>query len=69
LGNLGNNRSLGGGVFELKISYGPGYRVYFAREKDRIILLLLGGDKSSQDKDIITAKGYWNDHKRRNENA
>src|SRR3990172_8813880 len=50
LGNLGRNRSVGEGVYELKIDYGPGYRVYYAIKKKTIVLLLMGGDKSSQQK-------------------
>lgn len=69
LGNLGNSRTVGGGVRELKVDYGPGYRIYFAQEGTHIILLLLGGDKSKQEKDIETAKKYWNDHKRRKRHA
>jgi len=65
LGSLGKNRSVGEGVFELKIDYGPGYRVYYAIEERTVILLLLGGDKSSQKGDIILARKYWKDHKRR----
>jgi putative addiction module killer protein len=65
LGNLGDNRSVGEGVHELRIDYGPGYRVYFALDGNRLILLLLGGDKSSQERDITTAKKYWLDHQRR----
>ena len=65
LGNLGDKRSLGEGVFELRIDFGPGYRVYFGIENKRVILLLLGGDKSSQNKDIAQAKEYWRDHQRR----
>jgi len=56
---------VGEGVHELKINYGPGYRVYYAIDGDKIILLLLGGDKSDQSKDINQAKVYWKDHKRR----
>ncbi len=66
LGNLGDNRPVGEGVRELRIDYGPGYRVYFALDGTRVILLLLGGDKSSQEKDIAQAKEYWRDHQRRN---
>jgi putative addiction module killer protein len=69
LGNLGKNRAVGEGVRELKVDYGPGYRIYFAQEGTNIILLLLGGDKSSQEEDIETAKEYWNDHKRRKRHA
>jgi putative addiction module killer protein len=65
LGNLGKNRTVGKGVRELKIDYGPGYRVYFAQEGTHIILLLLGGDKSNQEKDIEVAKKYLTDYKRR----
>jgi putative addiction module killer protein len=65
LGNLGKNRSVGEGVYELKIDYGPGYRVYYGFEKKTLILLLMGGDKPSQKKDIILAGKYWQDHKRR----
>ena len=68
LGNLVNNRAVGDGVFELKIDYGPGYRVYYALDGKTVVLLLLGGDKSTQDKDIARAKIYWTDHKRRYKN-
>jgi putative addiction module killer protein len=69
LGNLGKNRSVGEGVYELKIDYGPGYRVYYGLEKKTVVLLLVGGDKSSQKKDINQAKIYWKDHKRRRING
>jgi putative addiction module killer protein len=65
LGNLGRNRSVGEGVFELKIDYGPGYRIYYAIGKKTIVLLPMGGDKASQDKDIALAQTYWQDHRRR----
>src|SRR5277367_5542157 len=55
-GNPGNARSVGEGVVELKIDYGPGYRVYYAQRGELLILLLCGGDKSTQDKDIHRAK-------------
>jgi len=69
LGNLGNNRSVGEGVFELKVECGPGYRLYYAIEKKTIVILLLGGEKSSQSRDITLAKMFWQDHKRRKKNA
>jgi putative addiction module killer protein len=65
LGNLGRNRSVGEGVFEIKIDYGLGYRVYYGLEGKALILLLVGGDKSTQEKDIALAKTYWIDQKRR----
>jgi len=49
----------------LKIDYGPGYRVYYALNGKTVVLLLLGGDKSTQEKDILQAKTYWEDYKRR----
>lgn len=55
-GNPGDVRSVGGGVSELKIDYGPGYRVYFAQRGNTLVLLLCGGDKSTQNDDIETAK-------------
>jgi putative addiction module killer protein len=55
-GNPGNARSVGAGVVELKIDYGPGYRVYYVERGKLLILLLCGGDKSTQDKDIQRAK-------------
>ena len=69
LGNLGKNRSVGEGVYELKINYGPGYRVYYGLDKKTVVLLLLGGDKSSQKKDIAKAHTYWMDHRRRSRNG
>ena len=62
-GNLGDYRSVGDGVFELRFQFGPGYRVYFGEVDDTIILLLCGGDKSSQARDIERAKAYWREYK------
>lgn len=55
-GNSGDVKPVGGGISELRIRYGPGYRVYFLQEGDRFILLLAGGDKSTQSTDIATAQ-------------
>ena len=65
LGNLGDCKPLGEGISELRIKFGAGYRVYFGQEGKTIIILLSGGDKSSQDKDIKEAKKYWKDYLRR----
>ena len=56
LGNFGDVGPVGEGISELKLDFGPGYRVYFTRRGDTIILLLCGGDKSSQSRDIALAK-------------
>ncbi len=65
LGNLGDHKQLDEGVWELRVDYGPGYRVYFAKEENRLILLLIGGDKDSQKRDIAQAACYLQDHRRR----
>jgi putative addiction module killer protein len=65
LGNLGESEPVGEGVMELKIDYGPGYRVYFGQVGTSLILLLYGGDKSTQKKDIKTARKHWADYRRR----
>jgi putative addiction module killer protein len=54
-GNPGQHRNLSGGVSELKVDFGPGYRVYYSLRGERLLLLLVGGDKSSQSKDIELA--------------
>ena len=66
LGNLGDYVSIGDGVFELRIFYGPGYRVYYSQERDNVILLLLGGTKGTQKRDIQIAKAYLANYRKRN---
>jgi len=65
LGNPGDHRALDGGIVELRIDWGPGYRVYFTRTGNTILLLLCGGDKTTQQKDIEHAKAYLQDYKTR----
>ena len=62
-GNFGDCGSVGEGVFELRLQFGPGYRVYFGEVDQTIMLLLCGGDKSSQVRDIEQAKAYWREYK------
>ena len=66
-GNFGDHKPLSDGVWELRIDHGPGYRVYYAQAGQRVLLLLIGGDKRRQQADIETAVRYWQDWQRRNE--
>jgi putative addiction module killer protein len=63
VGNFSNCKSVGGAVHELKINFGPGYRVYFAPEGEEIIVLIGGGDKSTQEVDIENAKSRYRRYK------
>ena len=58
-GNLSDYKSVGNGVLEMRIDYGPGYRLYFAKEGETIVIILIGGEKSTQDQDIVKAKNIW----------
>jgi putative addiction module killer protein len=62
-GNFSNVKSVGGGVLELRVDFGPGYRVYFGRDGESLVILLTGGTKKRQQRDIDTAHSYWQDYK------
>ncbi len=64
-GNFSNAKGVGAGVQELRLDFGPGYRVYFGRDGDALVLLLGGGTKRRQDNDIEAAQARWRDYKRR----
>ena len=62
-GNFGDCKPVGEGVFEMRLHFGAGYRIYFSKADSTTVLLLCGGDKSSQDRDIARAKAYWQEYK------
>ncbi|MGO2133710.1 MAG: type II toxin-antitoxin system RelE/ParE family toxin [Halomonas sp.] len=64
-GNAGDAKAVGNGVMELRIDYGPGYRVYYATIDRRLVMLLIGGSKKRQQADIEQAKAFLADHRRR----
>lgn len=66
-GNFGDHKYLGDGVSELRFDVGPGYRVYYAMDGEAIVLLLAGGDKDSQDRDVARAIDFWGDYQRRSQ--
>ncbi len=68
-GNLLNAKGVGEGVLEYRIDWGPGYRVYFGRDRDVLVILLTGGTKQRQQRDIEAAKSIWADYKRRRSRA
>ena len=63
LGNPGNSKAVGEGVYELRMDSGPGYRVYFGQAADSIVILLCAGTKGTQTRDIARAKRYWADYR------
>lgn len=67
--NWSNTKSVGGGVLEYKIDFGPGYRIYFGKDGDRLVILIGGGTKKRQDQDIAAAPVCWADYKRRKNHA
>jgi putative addiction module killer protein len=62
LGNFGDCKSVGSGVEELRIDFGPGYRIYYGREGSLVVILLCGGSKASQARDILRAQRYWKEY-------
>lgn len=64
-GNLSNVKGVGGGVYEYRIDFGPGYRIYLGKDGDQLVILLAGGTKKRQQRDIEHARAYWQDYKRR----
>ena len=64
-GNFSTVEGVGGGLYECKISFGPGYRVYFGKEGEELVILLGGGSKKRQSADISAALTYWQDYQRR----
>jgi putative addiction module killer protein len=69
LGNMGDAHAVGAGVWEFRIDYGPGYRVYYARSGTTLLLLLCGGDKRTQAGDIQQAQAYWYEYQHRSPHA
>jgi putative addiction module killer protein len=65
LGNFSNVKGVGASIFECRINFGPGYRVYFGKDGDQIVILLGGGTKQRQQRDIELAAGRWQDYKLR----
>jgi putative addiction module killer protein len=63
--NFGDHRNLAGGVRECRIDHGPGYRIYLGIDGDKVVILLIGGSKKGQDKDIKLAQRYWKDYRDR----
>ena len=66
LNNFGDSKALGDGLYELRLHFGPGYRLYYGKTKKSLIVLLTGSDKARQAKAIKKAKQYWQDYKTQN---
>jgi putative addiction module killer protein len=64
-GNLSNVKAVGEGVLEFRLDFGPGYRIYFGRDGDALVILLTGGTKRRQQRDIVAARLLWQDYKDR----
>ena len=65
LGNFSNAKGVGEGVLEYRIAYGPGYRIYFGKDGDRLVILVAGGTKKRQQADIKTAQARWAEYRKR----
>jgi putative addiction module killer protein len=65
LGNFSNVKGVGGGVYEYRVNFGPGFRIFFGKDGERLVILLGGGTKKRQQKDIEDAKAKWQDYKKR----
>ena len=65
MNNLSNAKGIGGGILEYRIDFGPGYRVYFGKDGEALVILLGGGTKKHQQRDIDAAKIYWKNYKDR----
>ncbi|MGC1360113.1 MAG: type II toxin-antitoxin system RelE/ParE family toxin [Silvibacterium sp.] len=66
MGNFSNAKGVGAGVYEYRIDFGPGYRIYFGKDGDRLVILLGGGSKKRQQRDIAEAIALWSEYKRGN---
>lgn len=64
-GNFSNAKGVGSGLYEYRIDFGPGYRIYFGKDGERLVILLGGGTKRRQQEDIATALARWQDYKQR----
>ena len=68
-GNFGDCKSVGRGVFELRVDFGPGYRLYFGQDGDDLVILLGGGTKKRQSRDIVQAHSHWKAYKQEKTDA
>ena len=69
LGNFGDHKGVGKGVYEFRIDFGPGYRVYYGLDSEKLVILLAGGTKKRQGHDIKMAQAYWKAYKKEKRNA
>jgi len=69
MGNFSNVKGVGSGVYEYRIDFGPGYRIYFGKDGDRLVILLGGGSKKRQQRDVAEAITLWAEYKKRSRTA